>query len=175
MIMSIVWAKALIREAEGFSASEYMCPSGYPSIGYGRNLKFYPLTDKDKSKMSKNKLNEWVVSRNLADDWLEDEVQRIYEKIKDSDFFVGIGYERQAVVIDMIYNLGQKSFNEFKKFKQALIEKDFEKASFEIEHGSDDNGKSKYWNQTGLRAKRNAQIIKTGTDTWDLYDDCERI
>lgn len=173
--MAIVLAKALIKEAEGFRASEYMCPAGYPSIGYGRNLHFDPLTDADKAKMTKNKLGEWVVSTNLADDWLEDVVKRIYEKIKNADFFVGIGDERQAVVIDMIYNLGQKSFNEFKNFKQALREKDFEKASFEIEHGSAGNGKSKYWNQTGLRAKRNAQIIKTGSDNWDFYNECERI
>lgn len=162
MVMSIVLAKMLIKEAEGFRATEYLCPAGYPSIGYGRNLKFYPLTDADKAVMVKNKLGDLSVSQNIADDWLTKAVETIYEKIKNADYFVGIGDARQAVVIDMIYNLGYTEFQGFKKFIEALKNKDFEKASFEIEHGSAPNGKSHYYNQVKSRALRNIEIMKSG-------------
>lgn len=175
MIMAILLAHNLIKEAEGFSATEYICPAGYPSIGYGRNLKFYPLANDEKREMVMNGLGEPSVSTLLASKWLEKEVDEIYQDVKKEDYFNGLGDERQAVVIDMIYNLGLAKFRTFKKFIQALKDKDFDKASYEIEHGSAPNGKSHYWNQVGIRAKRNAQIIKTGLDNWDFYNNCERI
>lgn len=163
MIMAILLAQNLIKQAEGFSATEYICPAGYPSIGYGRNLKFHPLSDDEKRLMFMNGLGEPSVSTLLASKWLEVEVDEIYRDVKKEPYFAGLGDQRQAVVIDMIYNLGLAKFRTFKKFIQALTNKDFEKAAYEIEHGSAPNGKSHYWNQVGDRAVRNRDIILTGS------------
>ena len=46
----------LIKRFEGFSASVYRCPAGYPTIGYGHLVKEYELFDRPISKSLAEKL-----------------------------------------------------------------------------------------------------------------------
>lgn len=151
---TILLAISLIKQGEGFRASEYLCPAGKPSIGYGRNLEAFPLNEDEKRQCYLNGLGELCVSENIASDWLKDAVIRIHNDLLNEDYFIG-GASRKAVIVDLVYNLGKKKFLTFKKFIQAMREQDFERASAEIVD-------SRYYKQTGSRAKRNAEIIKSG-------------
>lgn len=64
-----------------------------------------------------------------------------------------MGDERLAVLVDMNYNLG--STNKFKKMEAAIIAKDWETAAEELMD-------SKYAEQVGDRACRNACIMRDG-------------
>lgn len=148
-------AISLIKQAEGFSPYEYVCPAGYASIGYGQNLKYYPLSQKVKERgfMLENEANEFL------------EMQ-----IDDSETFLANNFPwfqdldvvRKAVLVDFVYNIGNAKFKTFKNMIDALNKKDYAKAAYEMEHGSGKNGKSKYYNSTGRRAKRNIAIMKSG-------------
>lgn len=155
MVKSVLLAKELVKEAEGFSSTQYADTRGIPTIGYGRNLNTFPLSQSDLRECFINGLNEVSVSKNTAEEWAMREIKRIYERVKNESYFKGIGDARQAVIIDMIYNMGEGSFKGFVKFKKALEDKDFETASKEAVN-------SRWFNQVGERGKRNAQIIAMG-------------
>lgn len=158
MNLTIALAMELTMQFEGFSPTIYECPAGYPSIGYGRNLKFYPL----------NKIEEesliWLgaIEEEEAEAWLKDRLIQIYQEVQDKPYFVNQSPQRQAAMLDMIYNMGLKSFNEFKKFQQAMIAKDYSLAAKELATGSGEGGKSKWLLQTKSRAEKIISIIETG-------------
>lgn len=161
----ILYAKDLIKEAEGFSAVIYTCPSGYPTIGYGRNLSANPLSEAEKLKTSNRIVNgktQMVVSKNLADEWLTQEVVKIASECEGKEWFEYLGFERKGVVIDMIYNIGMSRWNGFKKCQSALKDKDFGRASLELMD-------SKWYKQVGYRGKRNVEIMKFGEKIHDFY------
>ena len=64
----------LTAEFEGFSASVYKCPAGFDTIGYGRNIEANPLSVEEKAKLVDGK-----VSKELAQEWLEQELGRCYD------------------------------------------------------------------------------------------------
>ena len=62
---------------------------------------------------------------------------------------------RQAVLIDMMFNLGSPRFKQFKKMIQALEDNDYSRASFEMLD-------SKWAVQVGNRANYLAEKMKQG-------------
>lgn len=157
MNLTITLATQLTMQFEGFSAVEYKCPAGYLSIGYGRNLKFYPLTPVEKVLG----VIDGKMTQDYAKGWLEQRLLTIYEKVKDKPYFVNQSPQRQAAILDMIYNMGMKSFNEFKNFQTAMSENNYILASKELATGSS-GGKSKWLVQTKTRAEKIIKIIETG-------------
>lgn len=158
MNLTIALAMELTMQFEGFSPTVYECPAGYPSIGYGRNLKFYPLNKVEEESLI------WLggVEEEVAEAWLKDRLIQIYQEVKDKPYFVNQSPQRQAAMLDMIYNMGMKSFNEFKKFQQAMIASDYSLAAKELATGSGEGGKSKWLLQTKSRAEKIISIIETG-------------
>lgn len=158
MELAISLAMQLTMKFEGFSPTIYECPAGYPSIGYGRNLKFYPLNKSEEESLTRlGGINE-----EEGKHWLKARLIQISQEVKDKPYFENQSPERQAVMLDMIYNMGMKSFNEFKKFQQAMIDKDYSLAAKELATGSGEGGKSKWLLQTKSRAERIIRIIETG-------------
>lgn len=95
---ALTLAADLCRHFEGFSAKPYICPAGYPTIGYGTVYK------PDGTKVS---TDDKPISRELADQWLLSELRTNY----------GAGVLRAspnlikhpkvlAAAIDFAYNLG---------------------------------------------------------------------
>lgn len=158
MNLTIALAMELTMQFEGFSPTVYECPAGYPSIGYGRNLKFYPFSEVEKRFIN----GSLYVTKEQAEAWLKDRLIQIYQEVKDKPYFVNQSPQRQAAMLDMIYNMGMKSFNEFKKFQQAMIDKDYNLAAKELATGSGEGGKSKWLLQTKSRAEKIISIIETG-------------
>lgn len=158
----IYYARDLIKEAEGFSGIEYLCPAGYRTIGYGRNLETNPLTSSELAKTFRTQDGKLSINEITASEWLTSEVLEIVNKCEGKEWFEYLGFERKGVVIDTIYNIGMSRWNGFKKCQSALKEKNFGTASLELKD-------SKWYNQVGLRGKRNVEIMKFGEKIHDFY------
>lgn len=158
----VMYAKDLIKEAEGFMGIEYLCPAGYRTIGYGRNLETNPLSEIERAKCFRTQDGKLSISETTANEWLTSEVLEIAKDCEGKDWFEYIGFERKGVIIDLIYNLGLAKWNTFKRCQLALSSKDFGVASLELED-------SKWYRQVGLRGKRNVEIMKFGEKIHDFY------
>lgn len=152
----------LIKEAEGFSGVEYICPAGYKTLGYGRNLETNPLGNLERTHCMLGNDGLLRVGQNVATDWLVGEVQKISHKCEGEEWFKNLDPYRRAVIIDLIYNLGFKKWNSFKKCQTALIDKNFGIASAELED-------SRWFKQVGLRGLRNVEIMKFGAKINEFY------
>lgn len=91
-------AADLCRHFEGFRSKPYVCPAGYPTIGYGTVFK------PDGSKVT---MDHPPITREQADEWLLSELQRNYA----AGVLVAspqlIAHPRAlAAMIDFAYNLG---------------------------------------------------------------------
>lgn len=158
----VFYAKDLIKEAEGFVGIEYVCPAGFRTIGYGRNLETNPLSESERLKCYKTQDDKLSITQAVADEWLTSEILKIASECEGKEWFEYIGFERKGVVIDLIYNLGMRKWNSFKRCQLALSSKDFGVASLELED-------SKWYRQVGLRGKRNVEIMKFGEKIHDFY------
>lgn len=156
------FALALIKEAEGFSGVEYICPAGYKTIGYGRNLETNPLGDLERTHCMLGNDGLLRVSQNVATDWLITEISKITFKCEKKEWFEGLDAYRRAVIIDLIYNLGFKKWDSFKKCQKAIIDRNFGIASAELED-------SRWFNQVGRRGLRNVEIMKFGKKINEFY------
>jgi len=95
---ALILAADLCRFFEGFSSKPYICPAGYPTIGYGTVYK------PDGTKVT---MRDQPISRELANDWLMRELQHNYMAgvLKASPIL--IANERLlAAITDFAYNLG---------------------------------------------------------------------
>jgi len=120
--MNIERLKAQIREHEGFRNKAYPDTLGNWTIGVGHLIK---LPDE-----------EYLINIRLKDY----EVEHIFntdlnQAIDDARKFVDeklIHEEAFEIIVDMAFNLGLTRLSQFKKFQQALINNNYEKASEEM-------------------------------------------
>lgn len=129
--------KALIKLGEGLLLSPYMCPSGYMTIGYGRNL------------------DENGVSKREAEFMLENDIQRSRSELEKFAWFKEIDEVRQWVLICMNFNLGLPRFLTFKRMIKALDVHNYELASVEMMQ-------SRWALQVKSRATRLSRMMLTG-------------
>ena len=90
---------------------------------------------------------------------LVNDIQRVRGEAKDWIFFNGLSKVRQAVIVDMLFNMGRTRFNPNKwpKFFEAIRNHDWEGASTEMLDSS--------WSrQVKSRAERLSAMMKT--DRW---------
>lgn len=135
-------AKHLIKQHEGLRLEPYMCPAGKLTIGYGRNLE------------------DNGISKEAAEFLLDEDLQIAENEIKILCIRNGVDYNnldevRQAVLLDMIFNLGMARLGYFKKMFRALSEGDYYKASAEMLD-------SLWAAQVKSRAIKLAQMMKDG-------------
>jgi lysozyme len=95
---ALILAADLCRFFEGFSSKPYICPAGYPTIGYGTVYK----TDGTKVTM-----RDQPISRDLANQWLMRELQHNYMAgvLKASPILI-TNQRLLAAITDFAYNLG---------------------------------------------------------------------
>jgi len=132
--------KKMLITDEGLRLKPYRDTVGKLTIGVGRNL------------------DDVGISKEEALYLLENDIQRAIREASEifgSTVWLSLDEVRQAVIIDMLFNLGKPRFLTFKKFIQAVKEKDFKKASYEMLN-------SKWAKQVGKRAERLAYMMGTG-------------
>lgn len=131
-------AKKLIKLHEGLKLKPYECPTGYITIGYGRNIQQNGIT-----------LAE-------AEMLLDNDIERVIKELeKWPSVFNELSENRKAALIDMSYNLGFNKLFQFRNFLAALQKKDFDLAAKEMLD-------SKWAAQVGNRATVLASMMKEG-------------
>jgi lysozyme len=95
---SVDLAADLCRFFEGFSSKPYICPAGYPTIGYGTVYK------PDGTKVT---MQDAPISRELANQWLMRELRNNYMAgvLKASPILIR-NQRLLAAITDFAYNLG---------------------------------------------------------------------
>jgi len=138
---------ALLILHEGLRLSPYLCTAGKLTIGVGHNLDAKPILG----------VGPWTrITRERAMQILAADLQEVIIGLeKTLPWIETLNEPRQAVLVDMAFNLGLKGLLGFKKFLGSLQDKAFDKSPA---HMFD----SKWAQQVGYRAKRLAKMIVTG-------------
>ena len=132
--------KTMLVVDEGLRLKPYRDTVGKLTIGVGRNL------------------DDVGISEDEAFYLLENDIQKAIQDATDifgTSVWLSLDEIRQAVIIDMLFNLGKPRFLTFRKFIQAVKEKDFERAAKEMLD-------SRWARQVKKRAKRLAYMMRTG-------------
>lgn len=138
---------------EGCELMPYKCPAGYLTIGVGRNLETNPLTAEEKKVVG-----DWRngITKNAAFYLLRNDIEKVKRDCsKNISFFNALDPERRYALLDMCFNIGIKSLLKFKNMLSEMGVGNWNKASYECLN-------SNYAKQTGKRARRIANTIKTG-------------
>ena len=123
---------------EGKKNKAYICPAGKITIGVGRNLEDKGLSDEEIEYLLHNDIKECI-----------QDLSHIFPNFYDLDDV------RQAVLVDMRFNLGPARFRSFKKMIAAIRKGDFSKAAEEMKD-------SRWFEQVKQRGKRLYKMMKTG-------------
>ncbi len=132
-------ATKLIKKHEGLRLTPYRCSSQKITIGWGRNLQDNGIT-----------LEE-------AETMLQHDVGTAIKEAESLPFFASLNEPRQAVIVDMIFNLGLPRFGMFKKMIAAI-----EKEHWSI--AADEMLNSRWARQVGKRANTLSEMMRFGTE-----------
>lgn len=131
--------KKLIMIDEGFRARMYKDIFGNPTIGFGFNL------------------NNIDLPFEVASTWMEHILEDIEYKLS---LFISnwrtLDGPRQYVLINMLYNLGNKGFQKFNRFIDAIEKQDFPRAADELK-------KSLWTKQLPTRSEHLQKIMLSGS------------
>ena len=141
-------ALKMVKEAEGFSAVPYYCPSNRLTQGYGRNLEVHPLSDEELAELNA----DGTVSETVAEKWALHELLDCEIKLMSNIIYNNQSPIRKAVLLDMCFNIGYTGLTKFKKMWFALGNKDYAQAAREMKD-------SAWYTQVGNRGKRNVEIM----------------
>lgn len=146
-------ASFLINENEALVLTPYRDSVGKLTIGYGTNLEDDHMTAIEEVAVCDI---ETGISRPVAEFLKANDMQRVYSFLSESfAFWDELSDVRQAILIDMAYNLGNQGLLQFRKMLAALRIGEYGEAANQIKD-------SKYFRQTGRRAKRNVYMMKFG-------------
>lgn len=127
-----------LKRHEGLRLKPYRCTAGKLTIGYGRNLEDVGISNAEAEAMLSNDLERCA-----------------NEVAKHVDAFDKLNDARQAVLVNMCFNLGIAGLLKFKKFIAAVNDGLFELASKEMLD-------SQWAKQVGNRAIELSEQMKTG-------------
>jgi lysozyme len=143
--------RPLLKRHEGLRLKPYKCTAGVWTIGYGHNLEAHPIVGRTLQDLQKNGITLQEAETLLGGDidLAIDDVRAI------APSFYLLDPVRQAVLIDMMFNLGRTRLRGFRKFLKAVFDGDFKTASKEMLD-------SRWAVQVKSRATRLARMMATG-------------
>jgi len=104
-----------IKYHEGLRLKPYVCTAGKLTIGYGRNLEDRGITKYEA---------ELLLSHDLAE---------VESQLKDKlEFWTALDHVRQAVLINMAFNIGINGLMKFKKTLTMIGDGDYSDAAIEM-------------------------------------------
>ena len=125
----------LIKLHEGLELKPYKCSAGKLTIGWGRNIE------------------DNGISEGEADFLLRNDLMRVQGELSRAvPCFLKLSETRQAVLLDMCFNLGITRFLQFKMMLTALEMEEYEEAAKEMLD-------SKWAKQVGKRSVRLAEMM----------------
>lgn len=122
---------------EGLRYKIYSDDKGIPTIGIGRNLSAVGLRPDEIDLMFENDINACFMD------------------LVNEAWFNSLNEARQIVIIDMVFNLGWKGFQEFDTFIKFLQKEDWKGAA-------DDLLSQRIAEEEPSRTQYNAQVIEKG-------------
>lgn len=143
----------IIKSNEGFSYKVYKDSLGIETIGYGRNIKTFPLSDLELEKIDSEK----GYRKRDATLWTYDLIKQLDNSLNSKIWYNKQNDVRKAVILDMAYNLGLEKLFKFKKMILALNTEEFSNASSEMLE-------SKWSFQVKKRAERLSKILLNGDE-----------
>ena len=129
--------QALIKKHEGCRLKPYLDTEDKWTIGFGRNL-------------SDNGISQYEAELMLVSD-----IEDVYRDLSCFKWISDLNPAREAVIVDMVYNLGINRFKGFKKTIAHIAVGDYYLASIEMLD-------SKWARQVGHRAIELSHMMKTG-------------
>lgn len=129
--------RAQLSTHEGRKLKPYVDTVGKVTIGVGRNLTDRGITDAE------------------CDLLLDNDIQFAELFAQSYDWYATLSEARQAVILDMEFNLGPTRFAGFKKMIAAIETKDWDGAAREMES-------SRWAEQVGGRAQHLAIMMRSG-------------
>jgi lysozyme len=116
-------ATELCKEFEGFRSKPYICPAGYPTIGYGTVYK------PDGSKVT---MQDQPISKELAEEWLITELRNNYMAgvLRASPRLIA-NPQALGAITDFAYNLGVPRYRA-STLKRRVDAQDWEGAATEL-------------------------------------------
>jgi lysozyme len=117
MVEAIDIATEQIKTDEGLSLMPYHCTEEVLTIGYGRAIGTNGITKSEAEHLLRNDV---VIAAGDARKFLGDTA------------FASLTIKRQAVLINMAFNLGINRLRTFKLFKQALLDGDYAEAKVQM-------------------------------------------
>ena len=134
-------SEELIRRHEGTKMFDgrhvpYKCSAGVLTIGYGRNL-------------------EKGLSEAAAQFLFTEDMAEIRKQLSTWKTYILLDEVRQAVVENMVFNLGWTKFNQFERTMQALTNHQYSDAA-------DYMLQSRWAKQVGKRAVELSEMMRTG-------------
>jgi len=124
------------KKRENFRKTPYHCPAGHLTLWYGCNLESNIL-EKAETMLE--------FCMDMAD-------RDLKTSLPDYEYFPDFV---QFVLRDMCFNMGIGRLLLFKKMLRRAIDRDWQAMADELVD-------SKYYQQTGIRAKNNENILRTG-------------
>lgn len=129
--------KKRLIDFEGLVLKSYVCPTGYTSVGVGRNLETNGITEEEAMYLLNNDIS--TVIKKLDKHWIA------WRKFPVA---------AQYVCIDVVFNMGINTWMSFRKTRAYMELGDWEKAGNELLD-------SKYANDVGRRALFNSEQLKS--------------
>lgn len=114
-----------LKRHEGFSVEAYLCPAGKLTVGWGHNCEALPVPGVEKVGD--------VISRGTAETLLYRDVQAVAKEL-DAAFpwWRDMSFPRQAVLLNMAFNMGLPKLKTFKKAIGAMSIGDYPRAGTEM-------------------------------------------
>lgn len=127
----------LIKYHEKYRRFPYRCTAGKLTIGYGWNLDDNGITVEQATYI------------------LDQQVRAVRVTLSAEPYWINLGAVRQAVLTDMLFNLGWPKFALFKRMRAALGEHAYSRAADEMVN-------SNWYKQVGTRSKRLVGMMRSG-------------
>ena len=133
----------MVKHDEGFKSQLYIDTEGYQTIGIGFCLDKRPMPE------------------DVADYWCESILSKLHQQMSNTPdpiptTYAGLGMARQCAVLNMAYQMGLTGLCKFQDMWASLEQADYDEAA---KHALN----SLWAKQTKKRAKRVAEVIRTGT------------
>ena len=103
-----------LKKHEGIELKPYKCTSNKLTIGIGRNLEDVGISEHEAEFLLMNDMDTYMTAA------------------KSYNWYAGLNDARKAVIVNMLFNMGQTNFNKFLKMKQALDVGDYPEAAVQM-------------------------------------------
>lgn len=121
-----------LKQHEGFRGNYYFCTGEKKTIGYGRNVENNPFSPAELNELGRCDFDDQPMTEDEAEMLLLNDVNKVIKLIKPILPWGNLGSARQAVCVNMAFNLGSAGFLKFKNMIAAINDDFYEMAAVEM-------------------------------------------